>query len=569
MSDTLHLATLDRDLARPFHALQEHPALKLSYAPNMKGSEMLHANEVHAALIPSVELSNSEHFLGLPFGIALSGESNRLMLYAHQEPAKIHTVYIFSESVASARLLRLTLKDKFRIAPRFVRTERRYTPDDIGDGEAVLMFHETNDEYKNFSCYFQENMCKAWTDWTKLPFVLCLWATPEKFKSSKHFPALCEALRECIRVHGDYEPHQDIIYAFDGKTIEALNLLIEKSATVGLSPHIEFQLKGNVITSPHSFSPQELLDKCLEGNRLSMKQGLFLAEHCEFEDLILAADMLRRRLYSNRVAQTVQVCFEGALRKQLDGNTLSPFAERILLIPAPQSNGMEELEHLIGDLKSTTGAEIEGVGVPRILDLANESKLHVRDVIGRLAAAGLDGIPSWGGSLLTSPDSSELDPLLPTDWIKCMQWAHRLGLYSSCSLEMGMNLSWRERIYHLARLRSLQDLSFGFRSFHLIDRQEECSEGRTEERLKVIALARLFLDNVPAIFEVNLRADDIAATLGLWCGANGVQLGAMNAHDAKVNETRTVLLNLWDKGMSIPSQERGKVFTIRDDGWAH
>ncbi len=83
-----------------------------------------------------------------------------------------------------------------------------------------------------------------------------------------------------------------------------------------------------------------------------------------------------------------------------------------------------------------------------------------------------------------------------------METAHRLGVESTSTMLMGTGETNAERIEHLRMIRDVQDRTGGFRAFIPYTYQPENNhlKGRTQatifEYLRMIAIARLFLDNV-------------------------------------------------------------------------
>ena len=93
-----------------------------------------------------------------------------------------------------------------------------------------------------------------------------------------------------------------------------------------------------------------------------------------------------------------------------------------------------------------------------------------------------------------------------------METAHGLGVESTATFMMGTGETNAERIEHLRMIRDVQDRTGGFRSFIPWTYQPENNhlKGRTQatslEYLRMVAVARLFFDNVSA--PAGLVADD-------------------------------------------------------------
>jgi cyclic dehypoxanthinyl futalosine synthase len=82
-------------------------------------------------------------------------------------------------------------------------------------------------------------------------------------------------------------------------------------------------------------------------------------------------------------------------------------------------------------------------------------------IIGDFKAAGLGSIPGGGGEILVDRVRERISPLkaMSSDWLKVMDVAHGLGLYSSATMMFGHVETIEDRIEHLERLRQQQDKS--------------------------------------------------------------------------------------------------------------
>ena len=122
----------------------------------------------------------------------------------------------------------------------------------------------------------------------------------------------------------------------------------------------------------------------------------------------------------------------------------------------------------------------------------------------RLAAAGMDSLPGGGAEVLVDSIRKQIAPLkCSTDeWLQVMEAAHNRGMSASSTLMFGMMDTPADRIEHLLRLRELQDRTMGFVAFICWTFQPENNyvepgDNTAGDYLRVNALARLFLDNIP------------------------------------------------------------------------
>ncbi|HMM74385.1 MAG TPA: CofH family radical SAM protein [Gammaproteobacteria bacterium] len=135
---------------------------------------------------------------------------------------------------------------------------------------------------------------------------------------------------------------------------------------------------------------------------------------------------------------------------------------------------------------------------------ARTSKQPLEAVLTALRAAGMNGMPG-GGAELFSERIRQVHfrhKLSADEWLDVHERAHRLGIPSNATMLFGFGETLEERLHHLFRLRELQDRSGGFVSFIPLAMQYGQDSARAispAENLKVIAMSRLVLDNIPHI----------------------------------------------------------------------
>jgi cyclic dehypoxanthinyl futalosine synthase len=154
--------------------------------------------------------------------------------------------------------------------------------------------------------------------------------------------------------------------------------------------------------------------------------------------------------------------------------------------------------------------------------------MPLREVISRFKEAGLGSIPGGGGEILVDSVRQKIAPLkCKTDqWLEVMQVAHELGLKSSATMMFGHVETIAERVEHLQRLRDQQDASGGFTAFICWTFQPENTVLKVKhptgsaEYLRMQALARIFLDNIPNIQSSWVTQGPEIGQIALQYGAN-------------------------------------------------
>ncbi|MBA2743759.1 MAG: dehypoxanthine futalosine cyclase, partial [Chthoniobacterales bacterium] len=116
-------------------------------------------------------------------------------------------------------------------------------------------------------------------------------------------------------------------------------------------------------------------------------------------------------------------------------------------------------------------------------------------------------------------------------WLEVMQIAHEAGLKSSATMMFGHVETVQDRIEHLQRLRDQQDATRGFTAFICWTFQPGASRtgkrmlpqvqpAGTAEYLRMQALSRIFLDNIPNVQSSWVTQGPGVGQVALKYGAN-------------------------------------------------
>lgn len=133
--------------------------------------------------------------------------------------------------------------------------------------------------------------------------------------------------------------------------------------------------------------------------------------------------------------------------------------------------------------------------------------LTLQEGMRRLIDAGMESIPGGGAELFDEELRSKLcpDKCSSEEWLAVHRTAHQLGIDTNCTMLYGHVESIEQRVDHLDRLRRLQDEAPGFNAFIPLkyrsrnNRMSAVGECSVEEDMRMMALSRLFLDNIPHI----------------------------------------------------------------------
>ncbi len=159
---------------------------------------------------------------------------------------------------------------------------------------------------------------------------------------------------------------------------------------------------------------------------------------------------------------------------------------------------------------------------------AQLEQCSVTDILQQLKEAGLDFIPGGGAENFSPRVRQQIcpDKLSGERWLEIHRTAHRLGIPSNANMLYGITETDEELVGHLLALRTLQDETGGFyalipTAFHPQNTKFAYIRPATAWRtLKVIAVARLLLDNFRYIKAYWISAGVPVAQLALSFGAN-------------------------------------------------
>jgi cyclic dehypoxanthinyl futalosine synthase len=190
--------------------------------------------------------------------------------------------------------------------------------------------------------------------------------------------------------------------------------------------------------------------------------------------------------------------------------------------------GIEWFEGLFRELKGRfPEVRIHSLSPAEIVHTAEVSGLSLPECLARLRAAGLESVPGGGAEVLVDEVRREISPnkIGWRQWASVMEAAHRLGMPTTATLMFGSRERPEDIVEHLFRIREIQERTGGFTAFIPWTFQPANTElgGDTAsgvEYLKVLALSRLVLDNVPNLQASWVTQGAMMAQVALFFGAN-------------------------------------------------
>lgn len=340
-----------------------------------------------------------------------------------------------------------------------------------------------------------------------------------------------------------------------------------------------------------------VLARAAAGGRITTEEALALYVDAPLHALGAAADAVRRRRYPDGIATYLidrninytNVCVtackfcafyrapkhaEGWVRPLADildrcREAVELGATQIMLQGGHHPDfGIEWYEQTFAAIKSAyPQLALHSLGGSEVVHIGRVSGLSHAEVIRRLHAAGLDSFAGAGAEILTERPRQAIAPLKESGavWLAVMETAHQLGVESTATFMMGTGETNAERIEHLAMIRDVQDRTGGFRAFIPWTYQPENNhlKGRTQasalEYLRLVALARLFFDNVAHIQGSWLTVGKDLGQLTLHFGADDLgsvmlEENVVSSAGARHRVNRAELIHLIRSADRIPAQ---------------
>jgi cyclic dehypoxanthinyl futalosine synthase len=343
-------------------------------------------------------------------------------------------------------------------------------------------------------------------------------------------------------------------------------------------------------TAPDSSALKRILNETVAGRRLDSDDAVMLLRSRDLAAIGKAAHAVTMRLhpepwrtynidrninYTNICTAVCDFCafYRGPKHPEgyvLDREVLLSKIEETVALGGDQilmqgglhpTLPLEWYEDLLRDIKARfPQVNVHGFSPPEIYHLTKVAKRPLREVLERLARAGLGSLPGGGGEILVDRVRQAMTrgKVLTDDWLEVHREWHALGGKSTATMMFGHIETLAERVEHLDRLRELQDETGGFTAFICWSFQPEHTEmadippAGPFEYLKTQAVARLYLDNFPNIQSSWVTQGREIGQLALLYGAN--DMGSLMIEENVVSAAGTVHHLTLDQMRSAISQ---------------
>ncbi len=302
--------------------------------------------------------------------------------------------------------------------------------------------------------------------------------------------------------------------------------------------------------------PSAILAHARSGARISAEEALILWEKGSWTEMIeVARDLRNQRLNPNKASYTAyrlinytNVCdvdctfcsFQDEIASKrsyvLTLDEIRSKAEEALKLGAdqvlfqggvhvgiPKSYYLDALNLLHHEL----GMHVRGFSPIEIRRYAVQFGQSVESLLAEMKDAGLGSVPGAGAEILTERMRQKLSPLKLSleDWCHTMGQCHEAGLPGSANIVFGSEETNDDIIGHLLAIRDQQDQTKGFLSFVPWIFQPQTKRFTIRhvtgvEYLKMVALCRIFFDNILHIEASALVMGKELAELALHSGAD-------------------------------------------------
>ncbi len=173
---------------------------------------------------------------------------------------------------------------------------------------------------------------------------------------------------------------------------------------------------------------------------------------------------------------------------------------------------------------------IKALTAVEVKHISNLSGLSIKDTLQILKKSGLGSLPGGGAEILDDDVRRVIcrGKESSSEYLEIHKTAHEVGLPTNCTMLFGTIETIHQRVMHMIKLRDLQSKTNGFQCFvpypFLPDdsRLPTAQLATGSEILRVIAVSRLMLNNIPHIKAYRMNLGDNIAELALQFGADDI-----------------------------------------------
>ncbi len=495
---------------------------------------------------------NKDKFAVLPELCISSGSAVDSVLLISRKPVydlNDSRIAVTGKGRTTPALLKILLSEKLNIQAQF---ETHDAQGEWPEGfDAILVIGDEALAWKERAfagSLHVWDLAEEWRLWTGLPFVFALWVVRRE--------VLERNKEEVLKVHGALLQSREwglshmedvrraalartslseatvasyfrrLSYSFAEEQKKGFDLFCEKA--------LKFEKVEKALNQKNSV--EDLLKKALNGERVSIEEGVKLYEEADLFDLGYAANELNlRKNPESRYRATFVV--DRNINYTNYCYTLCKFCA-FYRLPGDKNEGYlrthEEIFHKIDELIAIGGTQvllqgghnpalgieyyedivrvlherypqvhIHSFSASEVWHICKVSKMTPKEVLMRLKAVGLNSLPGGGAEILVDRVRQMVSPLKTkvSEYFEVHRAAHEVGLISTSTMVYGLGETIEERMMHFDAYRRVQDETHGFRAFIPWSFESESTEMAMprqtgSEYLRMLALSRIMLDNI-------------------------------------------------------------------------
>jgi cyclic dehypoxanthinyl futalosine synthase len=538
--------------------------------------------------MPIASYAASAEELRVVPGIAIASRGPvRTVVLVGQVPWEEMTAIALDGASRTSQMLARLLTKERGLDPEFVEVPHDQIADAVSGTRGALIIGDLGLHIDGRFPHVYD-LGEKWHSLVGLPFVYAVWAGRPGVVTTGDVALLQESLRLGMQRRaeigrawaldngvdpavGENYLLENIRHRLTSDEISGATAFLARSHLAGL---LGKPMRVRLFDAPAPLQPQprsalsldHLLTDAAAGQRLSFDEAVRLYSEAPLFDLGQAADLRRQSLhpegvvtyivdrninYTNACTTCCSFCNFHRTPGHPQAYTLSREELAQKLRETVELGGVQVLlqgginpdlslayyEDLFCYMKANFPLAIHGLSPEEIHYLSEREGLPVRAVLERLVAAGLDSVPGGAAEILDDEIRRRISPkkCSADTWIDVMREAHGLGLRTTATMVFGFGESPQQLLGHLDRLRRLQDQTAGFTAFICWSFQAEgtrlplTDDTGSLRYLRVLALARLYLDNFP-----NLQVSWV--TMGPAVGQIALRFGGNDFGSAMIEE---------------------------------
>jgi len=144
---------------------------------------MLANDEIDVGLVPVAIIPKlKEHYIISDYCIGSEGEVGSVCLFSEVPLEKIENVLLDYQSMTSVELLKILIKQYWKIDPVFISTSEDYRKDIKGTTAGLVIGDRALEQRKNSKYIY--DLGSEWQKFTGLPFVFAAWVSNKKLDAS-------------------------------------------------------------------------------------------------------------------------------------------------------------------------------------------------------------------------------------------------------------------------------------------------------------------------------------------------------------------------------------------------